>query len=518
MPAVYSYIRWSTDRQQDGSSEERQTQAIQRFCKHFKLEVVEEIADKGVSSLRGKNYHAGNLGKFIARAKDKLIPKGSILLFENVDRMTRMDTAQAAMLFLEILHAGIDIGIADDLKIYSVENLGTGEFMDILMEVKRANGESVRKRDFSIKGWNAKRSQQQQGKPITEKSPSWLKVESGEFVVLEDKVEQIKALFENTLIHGVAAAARLVNETYGSEYKIYQAQYLLKNRRLIGEHTLKLTGDNGKKTSAETYSGVYPTVIDPVLFDQVQQKAKSRKFYSGRYEKTHKNILSGLIRCEHCGGSVRYMHKGERQYFYCTPSMTRQCIIPGSLSVRAEPVKRSFINLDQFTNVREFLAEAAEQMKQVEREMIVLNSKLKPLKDRQVLFKQKMLGANEDQAEIYVDSLVQIKKEIRLIEDELEQKQDEYESAAIRAKAQIHTERIDWLLESDEEEAIKERQRLNRELKKLFAKVTIDFKNKVLYFRPKDGLYPTFPLAFHEGSVMPEEILPEPWEMEIEES
>ncbi|MBP0939991.1 recombinase family protein [Pseudomonas alliivorans] len=98
---VYSYMRWSTDRQSDGSTEARQRAAQEAFCKHYDLTLVEEITDPGMTSLRGKNAHEGKLRDFINRAKRGEIPPGSLLLFENADRMSRMQLAQAVPLSLK---------------------------------------------------------------------------------------------------------------------------------------------------------------------------------------------------------------------------------------------------------------------------------------------------------------------------------------------------------------------------------------------------------------------------------
>lgn len=511
MADVYSYIRWSSDRQEDGSSEERQTEAIQRFCRHYGYTIKEEIADHGVSSLRGKNYHQGKLGEFVQRARNGEIPNGSVLLFENQDRMSRMRLGAATNLFMDILKTGISIGIADTLKIYSFDNLQLGDFIQVLVEIERANKESERKRDFGVGVWKKNLEKQSAGKPVTSKCPSWLKVVNDEFVVIDDQLNIIKSLFEETLIQGVAAACKTVNEKFNISMKLYQAQYLLKNRKLIGEHTRRITNEEGKKVDGETILA-YPPVIDIVLFNEVQEKIAGRKFYSGRYEKSHLNFLSGLVKCEHCHGTVRWMNKAGKEYFICTPSMTGQCKDSGTKSIRAEAIRRKFLNLDKFTKVRELLAKGAEQAKKIEAEIATKERLMTDNLKRQSDFKQKMINGDPSLSDVYAESISELKKVERELHLNLSSLKDDLKSALGIAQAEISSDKIEWLVSSTDKEAIAARQKLNREMKKLFSEISVDFKNQILYFRPKQGIYPRFPVAIDESKL--DDMLLDEWNSE----
>lgn len=498
MVDVYSYIRWSSDRQEDGSSEARQTEAIQRFCKYYGYTIKEEIADPGVSSLRGRNYHQGKLGEFVKRARDGGVQQGSILLFENQDRMSRMRIGAATNLFMDILKTGVSIGIADTLKIYSFDNLQLGDFIQVLVEIERANKESERKRDFGVRGWKKNLEKQSVGKPVTSKCPSWLKVVDDDFVVIDEQLNIIKSLFEETLIQGVAAACKTVNEKFNISMKLYQAQYLLKNRKLIGEHTRRVTDADGKKVDGETIAGAYPPVIDLVLFNDVQEKIAARKFYSGRYEKSHLNFLTGLVKCEHCKGSVRWMNKGNKEYFICTPSMTGQCKTEGTKSLRAEVIRRKFLNLEKFTKVRELLAKSAEQAKKLEVQMAKFKRQLEDNHKRQNDYKQKMLTGDQSLSEVYAEAILELKKEESVIQNTIDGIESQLREALSIAKAEISTDKIEWLVSSTEKDAISARQKLNREMKKLFKEILIDFENEILYFKPREGFYPRFPVAIDD--------------------
>lgn len=58
---LYSYVRWSSEKQSTGTSSERQTSRAMRFAEENELEYV-EIKDAGVSAFKGKNTTQGKLG------------------------------------------------------------------------------------------------------------------------------------------------------------------------------------------------------------------------------------------------------------------------------------------------------------------------------------------------------------------------------------------------------------------------------------------------------------------------
>ena len=55
---LYSYVRWSSDRQAKGTSLERQTNKAKEFATLHNLELV-ELLDAGLSAYRGKNTTQG---------------------------------------------------------------------------------------------------------------------------------------------------------------------------------------------------------------------------------------------------------------------------------------------------------------------------------------------------------------------------------------------------------------------------------------------------------------------------
>jgi DNA invertase Pin-like site-specific DNA recombinase len=115
MPKAYSYLRFSTPEQMQGDSYRRQTAMAEDYAARHGLELDRELTfqDLGVSAYRGKNAETGRLGDFLAAAEAGLVPEGSFLLVESLDRISR----QAARKALSILGDITDQGITEPRRV-----------------------------------------------------------------------------------------------------------------------------------------------------------------------------------------------------------------------------------------------------------------------------------------------------------------------------------------------------------------------------------------------------------------
>jgi DNA invertase Pin-like site-specific DNA recombinase len=494
---VYAYMRWSTLSQSDGSTEERQRQAQEAFCKHYGLTLVEEVTDPGMTSYRGKNAHEGKLREFIDRAKRGEVPPGSLLLFENADRMSRMQLAHAVPLFFEILGAGLRIGIADRLQIYTPGTLDLGGLMTILVDMERANAESKRKSDFSRNGWSKAHTQMEAGGIVTDKVASWLTVkrvgEERKFVVIDEIADQIRALFTLALQYGLSETCRRVNAEFGSSWKIHQLQYLLKNRRLIGEHTITNFSEAAGKNmpTDRVLSDYYPIVVDKNLFAEVQAVISQRKPFAGRQDASNLNIYRGLVKCKSCGGSVRFQFKSVKEYFMCTNSMTNSCTVPGIRSIRGEHLRRLLFKFEHWTNLKSYFMAGSEDLKTLRRERDALQTLITKVATRTEQNQQRLMDEDDhDKQSALLDMLAKAKKDDRearaklaTAETQLAELEDAFSIAGLDVGG-----RVDWMLNDRSEPAALERARINRYLTSIFAKLVIDFDAKTLTTEVKPAL------------------------------
>src|SRR6056300_886510 len=113
MKKAIAYIRFSSANQDFGTSYTRQIDYINKWHEdhqEFDLEVREDL---GIPSYRGQNLKAafGDILDDIASGK---IPKGSYLLFEAHDRLTRVGPGDALRLFQSLLDQGMTLVFLKD--------------------------------------------------------------------------------------------------------------------------------------------------------------------------------------------------------------------------------------------------------------------------------------------------------------------------------------------------------------------------------------------------------------------
>lgn len=84
-PNAYAYSRWSRVHQGGGSSAHRQSANLEDFCTYNKLNLIDSIADRGLSAYHGKNLQEESaLDSFLHAAEQGIIPTDSWLLVDSL--------------------------------------------------------------------------------------------------------------------------------------------------------------------------------------------------------------------------------------------------------------------------------------------------------------------------------------------------------------------------------------------------------------------------------------------------
>src|SRR4051794_12666456 len=111
MPTAYSYIRFSSPKQSKGTSEMRQTEKPEDWCRRngYTLDTSLRLKDLGKSAYHGVNVSKGALGVFLQLVRDKMIEPGSVLLIEHLDRFTRVEPMDALDLMKDLVSQGVDV-------------------------------------------------------------------------------------------------------------------------------------------------------------------------------------------------------------------------------------------------------------------------------------------------------------------------------------------------------------------------------------------------------------------------
>ncbi|MFL1545950.1 recombinase family protein [Pseudomonas sp. O39] len=530
----YSYVRFSHKKQELGTSFARQSD-IQHFVEKHNLIVDTKLEDLGVSAFRGKNSQKGKLGDFIDLVENGLIEENSILLIENFDRLSRQKVIKSTQIFINLLNRGVDIAVLDTGKIYSKDTLLSSDFFIAIIEFERANAESSRKSDFTSAAWNIHRSEMRKTKAVkTKKTPSWIGVsgvvkarpgeEPASFYIIENEARKITKIFELALFKGLSETARSVNEWLEPDekkYSIHQIQYLLKNRKLIGEHQpMKFhESENGQMKlmpEGPTIHDYYPSIVDKSIFDEVQEKISGRKPFSGKFNKSRLNIFQGFITCYHCAGTIRYMDKSStersnKHYFVCTNSMSGKCVLGKRLTYNASEAMQFFfektdrLNLSEIFENDENILRLNNSIRDAERALKNTNNQLEQLK-KQI---REMLRTGKNISDTLNEMLIEFETLQREQINALKTLKEEKETsvAQIEVSRNFNQENILELLNDKSDEATRKRININNHLKQLIENIQFfcrgySKKNPITGVEDKRStLIPTMIVKFKNGAV-----------------
>src|SRR5262249_6607922 len=110
---AFSYIRFSSPDQQKGDSLRRQLEGTAAWCEKngVALDTSLTLRDLGASAFRGAHRRDDrhSLAQFLKAVNQGRVPKGSYLVIENLDRLSREEERTALRLWLDILDAGVNI-------------------------------------------------------------------------------------------------------------------------------------------------------------------------------------------------------------------------------------------------------------------------------------------------------------------------------------------------------------------------------------------------------------------------
>jgi DNA invertase Pin-like site-specific DNA recombinase len=185
----------STDAQLKGDSRRRQLEASQKYIAENNLELVEELSDIGISAFRGANIEYGALGQFVAAVRAGRIEKGSYLVVEALDRLSRQPTRIALQLFLELMNNGIVVVTLSNNQTYTSDNYDTQQLIISIIEMSRAASESESKSFRVSQAWQTKRDNSATRK-LTSRGPAWLQFnqQQGEFEVIKERALVIERI------------------------------------------------------------------------------------------------------------------------------------------------------------------------------------------------------------------------------------------------------------------------------------------------------------------------------------
>jgi len=160
MRRAYSYIRFSTPEQLKGDSLRRQLALTADYCKRRKLALDDtlNLRDLGVSAFRSGNAETGALASFLKAVELERVPKESVLIVENLDRLTRDEVGKALSLFISILDAGIHIVTLQPEVEYTKKSINDiSIILQAVLQLFLGHEESAKKSKRLTHAWDTKR-------------------------------------------------------------------------------------------------------------------------------------------------------------------------------------------------------------------------------------------------------------------------------------------------------------------------------------------------------------------------
>jgi DNA invertase Pin-like site-specific DNA recombinase len=320
MPLAYSYVRFSSRQQATGDSIRRQLEASRDYCARHGLTLADaDLADHGVSAFRGRNAVEGALGRFLELVEAGEVPRGSRLIVESLDRLSR-DAVMAAFSVLQrIVSAGVVVvTLIDGEREYS-GSMGWDALLWALMVMARAHDESKTKSSRSRANWQRKRQLAAEGQGmLTTRLPDWLRMVDGKPQPDPERVAVLRKMYRLTLEEGlgVRAIAKRLDEAgvkpwgRARHWPASTVHKYLTTRAVLGEFQPQAVDSEGRKVAnvGEPVAGYFPAVIEAAEFERVQVVRGPRmKQVPG--PKDRALLLSGLLRCGACGGGMAHFPK-----------------------------------------------------------------------------------------------------------------------------------------------------------------------------------------------------------------
>lgn len=305
-PLAYSYLRFSHPEQGKGDSLRRQEERRDAWLARTgaKLDTSLTLADKGVSAFTGehrKNPDRHALAAFLELAQLGRIPRGSYLIVENLDRLSREDIRPALTLLLNLIDHGVRVVQLLPAEQVFDEKVEPMHLMMAIMELSRGHSESRMKSERVGDAWREKKRLAVEGRvPMTRTVPAWLELRDGKVVKRPRAADTVRMIYrlaaEGVPLQGIVR--KLNREKVepigtGPHWSASYVSKLLKSRAAVGEFQPSKWVGGKPVPDGDPIPGYFPAVVTDEEWHAVRAGV-SRRGRPGRGESAV-NIFGGLL-------------------------------------------------------------------------------------------------------------------------------------------------------------------------------------------------------------------------------
>lgn len=343
-----SYTRVSSGRQaRDGRDGlDRQQALFEAFCERHGLQPApDRLLDAGVSAFKGAHRRTGALGRLLDAARQGAIPAGSVLVIEDVDRLSREVPTDALRLLLDGVFAqGLAIGVCrfDAIVTESDFNASIGAALQLQLAIGQAHEYSARLSSRVLSAWKRSADAACSGVKLPRLAPFWISWDRSasdfylnDHAALVQRMVQLSADGLGTTriaallnVEGIRTVSNRRNHG-GRAWTFGYVRQILCSRVLIGEATIRVRGEPER-----VLPGYFPAAVSVADFEASLAAIHQRGQNRGRAGRgtVVANILMGVLHCP-CGRTLQHLQRTSRgrsyHYLRCIGRAHGTCTVAG---------------------------------------------------------------------------------------------------------------------------------------------------------------------------------------------
>lgn len=384
---AYSYQRFSSGKEEDKDSFRRQQESAERFAHTHDLILDDTLRfrDPNTSGFRGKHRKEGALSEFLRLVNNGMVPRGSYILIEDFDRLSRENYWNTSDMIRNLLKAGLVFALTMDNQVFDYEKYGSDPGLRNYIDwrIQKAHDDSEVKSIRIKAARNSARDKYfETGKRLTAMSPVWLTLnDDREGWTVHTNIVKVIELIHQWYVDGKSRSwiVRTLNEsnkywkpepskrTSSGGWINSTIKSLLGDHRLIGHYQFHERDEEGRRVPiGEVIPDYYPNVMkhNMGLWQRVRNlrdaNEKLNKGHGGGNTKQNYNLVVHMVKCSECGGPLhlvfkrpdhpnsKYLECDNKRYHKTDQNGKRICTL--SKNLRYYDVERAFFtrfkNLD----------------------------------------------------------------------------------------------------------------------------------------------------------------------------
>lgn len=352
------YRRYSTDEQSDGSAQTLEAQAdrCQDFARAMGWIVTETLTDRAKSAFKREHLRPdAALGKFLIRLRAGEFASGTILIADNLSRLSRRPVSEAMAWVHEVNGFGIEIALADTREVFK-PNPSLGDFLQASIKFAVAHQSSADKSDQTRRSknklWALAEIRSGAWTNLAGLLPSWLnRTPAGDgFVVDKNKAATIRIIYEwsadgigvNTIVNMLNVRPDLPPFGKPQDYKAGVPSWSRSTVRQILTSPI-VEGDFRPKSGmfkGRVIHDFYPRIVDADMVARARADLKSRRKVAGKSSETgQSNLFAGVTVCGMCGHRASLSTSTQKgkpyPYIRCEGAQEGRCKNKGGYAYRA---------------------------------------------------------------------------------------------------------------------------------------------------------------------------------------